>query len=309
MNKQSTCAEYADAITRINSCSDIPLRLTLYHRGVKYMACNTRDPFKLVFFTDGKKKYVCSRTIEGENLVYNDCRANDDGTVSCYLDNPHFHPGRLHVKVYVGLSNENFSDGDLTMCKYSCLPIVITNGHGDDIDPSVSVEIALPYVEVSVYDAAVANGYTGTSEEFWNKFVGLMAGNSVSPDGAIRVVLASMGPDYDGDGVMHVLQRGECAYIRSRFQIAYMDNNGNITYYSPSPDLIYCNAYTNKLYRWNGSGWTLVGGGGESGQSGVMISSAAVIDNKLIITTTTEQEEAATVIVDGNKLIINNRTA
>ena len=303
MNEQLD-ARPREPMTRWNRRSDIQLTLNLFSRGVKYNPNVTNDDLTFLFFTDGSIKYKCGRA--GANL--HGIRINEDGSVTCFIDRPNFNPGRLHVEVFVTAANSDFTDNNFRICKPSCLPILIVEGHSDDVDPNVSVALSLPYIEVTIWDALVGHGYLGTSDEFWRKFVGLLAGNSITADGAIRVVLASMGPDYDGAGVLYVLQRGECAYIKSRFQIAYMDNNGNITYYNPSPDLIYCNAYTNLLYRWNGSGWTQIGGSGGGGSLGTMIAGAAVIGNNLVLTTTSDPQEAATVIVDGNRLIINNQT-
>lgn len=291
-----------EPMTRWNRRSDIQLTLNLFSRGVRYNPNATSDDLTFVFFTDGSRKYRCGRI----GTITKGITINEDGSVTCYLDKPYFNPGRLHVEVFVSSQNANFNDNSFDICKPSCLPILIVEGHSDDVDPNVSVALSLPYIEVTIWDALVSHGYLGTSEEFWRKFVGLMAGNSISADGAIRIVLASMGEEYDGEGTSHEQVAGECVYNGTRYQIAYMDNNGNVTYYSPSPDLIYCNAATNKLYRWNGSGWTLIGGGSAIGQN-VYISSAAVVGNTLVISTTANQDEAAAVIVSGNRLIINNR--
>lgn len=301
-NNRPLEAKPREPMTRWNRRSDIQLTLNLFSRGVKYNPNVTSDDLTLVFFTDGARKYKCGRA----GGVLHDIRINDDGSVTCFIDRPNFNPGRLHVEVLVTAANTDFRDKDFRICKPSCLPVLIVEGHSDDVDPNVSVALSLPYVEVTVYDALVGHGYLGTSEEFWRKFVGLMAGGSITDDGAIRVVLASMGEEYDGAGTTHVLAPGECVYDGTRYQIAYMDSDGNVTYYSPSADLIYCNAATGMLYRWNGSGWTLVGGGGSAGQT-TYISSAAVVGSTLIISTTADQDEAATVIVSGNRLIINNR--
>lgn len=295
-------AKPREPMTRWNRRSDIQLTLNLFSRGVKYNPNATRDNLTFVFFTDGAKRYKCGR--RGTEL--HDIRINEDGSVTCFINRPNFNPGRLHVEVFVTASNDDFQDKNFRICKPSCLPILIVEGHSDDVDPNVSVALSLPYIEVTIWDALVGHGYLGTSDEFWRKFVGLMAGNSITADGAIRVVLASMGEEYDGEGTTHVQAPGECVYDGTRYQIAYMDYDGNVTYYSPSDDLIYCNAVTNKLYRWNGSGWTLIGGGNAIGQN-VYISSAAVVGNTLVISTTANHNEAATVIVSGNRLIINNR--
>lgn len=291
-----------EPMTRWNKRSDIQLTLNLFSRGVKYNPNVTTDDLTFLFFTDGARKYKCGRA--GANL--HDIRINEDGSVTCFLDRPNFNPGRLHVEVFVTAENSDFNDNDFKICRPSCLPIQIVDGRSDDVDPNVSVALSLPYIEVTIWDAIVGHGYLGTSDEFWRKFVGLMAGNSISADGAIRVVLASMGEEYDGEGTTHEQVPGECVYDGTRYRIAYMDSNGDVNYYAPSADLIYCNAATNKLYRWNGSGWTLIGGGSGGVQS-AYISSAAVVGNTLIISTTANQDEAATVIVSGNTLIINNR--
>lgn len=293
-----------EPMTRWNRRSDIQLTLNLFSRGVKYNPNVTTDDLTFIFFTDGSIKYKCGRA--GANL--HGIRINEDGSVTCFIDRPNFNPGRLHVEVFVTAANSDFTDNNFRICRPSCLPILIVEGHSDDVDPNVSVALSLPYIEVTIWDALVDHGYLGTSDEFWRKFVGLLAGNSITDDGAIRVVLASMGEEYDGTGTTHEQVPGECVYDGTRYQIAYMDSNGDVTYYSPSPDLIYCNAYTNILYRWNGSGWTQIAGDGGGGSHGTMIAGAAVIGNNLVLTTTTDPQEAATVIVDGNRLIINNQT-
>ena len=293
-----------EPMTRWNRRSDIQLTLNLFSRGVKYNPNVTTDDLTFIFFTDGSIKYKCGRA--GANL--HGIRINEDGSVTCFIDRPNFNPGRLHVEVFVTAANSDFTDNNFRICRPSCLPILIVEGHSDDVDPNVSVALSLPYIEVTIWDALVDHGYLGTSDEFWRKFVGLLAGNSITDDGAIRVVLASMGEEYDGTGTTHEQVPGECVYDGTRYQIAYMDSNGDVTYYSPSPDLIYCNAYTNILYRWNGSGWTQIAGDGGGGSHGAMIAGAAVIGNNLVLTTTTDPQEAATVIVDGNRLIINNQT-
>jgi hypothetical protein len=292
-----------EPMTRWNKRSDIQLTLNLFSRGVRYNPNVTTDDLTFVFFTDGSRKYKCGRI----GTITNGITINEDGSVTCYLDRPFFNPGRLHVEVFVSSPNGNFNDASFDVCRPSCLPILIVDGPSDDVDPNVSVALSLPYIEVTIWDALVGHGYLGTSDEFWRKFVGLMAGNSISADGAIRVVLASMGEEYDGEGFTHELAPGECIYDGTRYQIAYMDNNGVVTYYTPSADLIYCNAVTNILYRWNGSGWTQIGGSGGSIGQNAYISSAAVVGNMLVISTTANQDEAATVIVSGNTLIINNR--
>lgn len=302
MNNRYLDAKPREPMTRWNRHSDIQLTLNLFSRGVKYNPNVTTDDLTFVFFTDGARKYKCGRV--GSTL--HDIRINEDGSVTCFLDRPHFNPGRLHVEVFVTAADTDFEDNNFRICKPSCLPILIVEGHSDDVDPNVSVALSLPYIEVTIWDALVGHGYLGTSDEFWRKFVGLMEGNGITADGSIRVILASMGEEYDGEGYTHVLAPGECVYDGTRYQIAYMDVNGNVSYYSPSADLIYCNAVTNKLYRWNGSGWTLIGGGSAPGQT-TYISSAAVVGNTLVISTTANQDEAATVIVSGNRLIINNR--
>ena len=295
-------AKPREPMTRWNRRSDIQLTLNLFSRGVKYNPNVTTDDLTFVFFTNGARKYRCGRA----SGTLHDIRINEDGSVTCFIDKPNFFPGRLHVEVFVTAANSDFKDNDFRICRPSCLPILIVEGRGDDVDPNVSVALSLPYIEVTIWDALVSHGYLGTSDEFWRKFVGLMAGNSINADGAVHVVLASMGAEYDGAGTTHEQVPGECVYDGTRFKIAYMDGNGNVTYYSPSAYLIYCNAITNKLYRWNGSGWTLIGGGSVPGQS-TYISSAAVVGNKLVISTTADHDEAATVIVSGNTLIINNR--
>lgn len=291
-----------EPMTRWNRRSDIQLTLNLFSRGVKYNPNATTDNITFVFFTDGARKYKCGR----EGMFLHEIRINEDGSVTCFIDRPNFNPGRLHVEVFVSTANMDFNDKNFKICKPSCLPILIVDGRSDDVDPNVSVALSLPYIEVTIWDALVDHGYLGTSDEFWRKFVGLMSGGSITADGAIRVVLASMGEEYDGVGVLHEQAPGECVYDGTRYQIAYMDNNGVISYYSPSADLVYCNATTNKLYRWNGSGWTLIGGGSGTGQT-TYISSAAVAGNRFVISTTANEDEAATVIVSGNRLIINNR--
>lgn len=293
-----------EPMTRWNRRSDIQLTLNLFSRGVKYNPNVTTDDLTFLFFTDGAIKYKCGRA--GANL--HGIRINDDGSVTCFIDRPNFNPGRLHVEVFVTAANADFTDNNFRICKPSCLPILIVEGHSDDVDPNVSVTLSLPYIEVTIWDALVGHGYLGTSDEFWRKFVGLLAGNSITDDGAIRVVLASMGEEYDGTGTTHEQVPGECVYDGTRYQIAYMDANGDVTYYTPSADLIYCNAVTNILYRWNGSGWTQIAGGGGGGSHGTMIAGAAVIGNNLVLTTTMDPQEAATVIVDGNRLIIINQT-
>lgn len=295
-------AKPREPMTRWNRRSDIQLTLNLFSRGVKYNPNVTNDDLTFLFFTDGAKKYKCGRV----GSALHGIRINEDGSVTCFIDRPNFNPGRLHVEVFVTATNADFTDNNFRICKPSCLPILIVEGHSDDVDPNVSVALSLPYIEVTIWDALVGHGYLGTSDEFWRKFVGLLAGNSITDDGAIRVVLASMGEEYDGTGTTHEQVPGECVYDGTRYQISYMDANGDVTYYTPSTDLIYCNAVTNILYRWNGSGWTLISGGSSIGQN-VYISSAAVVGNTLVISTTTDQDEAATVIVSGNRLIINNR--
>ena len=291
-----------EPMTRWNRRSDIQLTLNLFSRGVKYNPNVTTDDLMFVFFTDGARKYKCGRA--GANL--HDIRINEDGSVTCFLDRPNFNPGRLHVEVFVTAANSDFNDNDFKICRPSCLPIQIVDGRSDDVDPNVSVALSLPYIEVTFWDTLVGHGYLGTSDEFWRKFVGLMAGNSITDDGAIRVVLASMGEAYDGKGTTHEQVPGECVYDGTRYQIAYMDGNGNVTYYAPSADLIYCNAATNKAYRWNGSGWTPIGGGSGDGQI-VYISSTEAVGNTLVISTTHNPDEAATFIVSGNTLIIHNK--
>lgn len=291
-------------MTRWNRRSDIQLTLNLFSRGVKYNPNVTNDDLTFLFFTDGAIKYKCGRA----GTTLHDIRINDDGSVTCFIDRPNFNPGRLHVEVFVTAANADFTDNNFRICRPSCLPILIVEGHSDDVDPNVSVALSLPYIEVTIWDALVGHGYLGTSDEFWRKFVGLLAGNSITDDGAIRVVLASMGEEYDGTGTTHEQVPGECVYDGTRYQIAYMDSNGDVTYYTPSADLIYCNAVTNILYRWNGSGWTQIAGGGGGGSHGTMIAGAAVVGNNLVLTTTSDPQEAATVIVDGNRLIINNQT-
>jgi len=156
------CSCKSSSVTYWHWCSDLQLNIQLYYNSKAYPVGDD-DNFKLIFFTNGRRKFVCER-IDG---VCDNCVVNDDGTITCYIDKPHFAPGTLRVKAFYIMDNDNFDDGNYTVCSEVALPIVIVKDNLKCTNDSVDVNLIIPYALADLYDLAVANGYNGTEEEFW----------------------------------------------------------------------------------------------------------------------------------------------
>lgn len=96
-------------------------------------------------------------------------------------------------------------------------------------------------------------------EEIDNKPSLMGATGRIDHSKAAAVVLASMGSDLDGGGGYRP-SVGD--YYATGTSVKYMESEDNIVNMSPDERLIYCNARTDKLYRWVATGevgWKEVG--------------------------------------------------
>ena len=84
---------------------------------------------------------------------------------------------------------------------------------------------------------------------------------------ATQVVLFYMGEPYD-EGITKKITDGQPIYENG--YISYRSGNIIVSLGTPQQHIIYCNAKTNKLWRWNGTEFVHVGGSG----SGVVVDTA-----------------------------------
>lgn len=81
-------------------------------------------------------------------------------------------------------------------------------------------------------------------------------------DYSTQIVLYYMGEPYD-EGITTTVQPYQPIFDNG--YIRYSTGSSVVTLGQPQPHIVYCNAKTDKLYRWNGSGFTPVGGGSSDG--------------------------------------------
>lgn len=123
-------------------------------------------------FECGGRKYVCSR-IDGE---YSNCCVNDDGTIACVFDNHDLLPGIMRMAAWFDTTDSLYGDG----ARRSVIParsisIELVKDGGDE-ETSFDIGLVLPYAIITAYQMAVAQGYTGTEED-WVKL--MLKGTSI----------------------------------------------------------------------------------------------------------------------------------
>ena len=117
-----------------NYKSDIELVVTLTLGGVEIPIPS--NDFVLVFYTTGKKKYICAH--KGDNWA--NCKVIN-GSLHCYLDNHGLAPGILQCEFFDQIPDEDFADGDQLKVVPSALNLELIYGAGDDA-AEISVEVA-----------------------------------------------------------------------------------------------------------------------------------------------------------------------
>ena len=110
-------------------------------------------------FTDGRRKYICSVDKGNANVVGN--------TIMCYLDNHKFCCGEIGYKFVQAIPDLNYLDGFQNIITPKALPIELWEQESDN-DVNIQSSVVPAYVVYDAYMTAKANGYAGTSEEFYD---------------------------------------------------------------------------------------------------------------------------------------------
>lgn len=120
-----------------------------------------------------------------------------------------------------------------------------------------------PSEEVLYYNSHTGRVYRWTGSAMQEEFVHLDSTGRVPESLLQPSVLQSMGDAIDNAG-----NSGNIAYVYRPVAGDYYFSNGSIMYYgaggavslgAPSKTRIFCNAHTNKLYRWNGTQFLQLG--------------------------------------------------
>ena len=158
-----SCTENKSArpLMRKNFQEDFSVTIQLMNGEEKI---NFPDTDFTVLFKSLQGQYLCSKT----NGKFSNCRQNEDGTLTCYLENHNLSPGILKAEVSINIDDPNYPDKKRKSVLFPKGEIELVTGPSSFDD--VLINTALDYAIITAYDMAVKHGYVGTKEEFYATF-------------------------------------------------------------------------------------------------------------------------------------------
>ena len=134
-----------------------------------------------IVFTCGGRKYSCSR--KGEK--YNNCKLNDDGTLTVVFDSHNLLPGVLSMACRMHLPDTLYSDGSqLVVTPARSIGLELVTCEGDDA-AVFAIDLMMPYAIITAYQMAVNAGYKGTEKEWLDL---MMQGTAIKDELSLKKI-------------------------------------------------------------------------------------------------------------------------
>ncbi len=148
--------------------------------------------WRVLLFTEKTKIYEAS-FIDGKHL---NC-FNDNGHIHIVCDRHCMSPGILTFEFYAMLPNPIYPDGVRMLVTPDSETIRLVNGKGDDAT-NIEMSFIIPYINYSLYQIAVANGFVGSEQKFYNA-LGFVGSVSTGDGGSIDLSAYLLSADYEKD--------------------------------------------------------------------------------------------------------------
>jgi len=152
------------------------------------------------------------------------------------------------------VSRFSIVDGNLTIKLNS-------DGNNEEFKVPISSIVDLSnYYNKSQVDELISAKADSVEAMSKSQYLGL--DGALKSEYSTQVVLYYMGEPYD-EGIVTTIQTYQ--HIYENGNISYSNGSHIVSLGHPQSHIIYCNAKTNKLYRWTGSEFVMVGGGSSDG--------------------------------------------
>lgn len=86
--------------------------------------------------------------------VYTGVSVDENGMITCYVDNPGFSPGQLTIYFRNGLPNDHFADGEDNQVSVVADQLWLWNGNSDTTD-AIGVSLIIPLCIPQITDATI----------------------------------------------------------------------------------------------------------------------------------------------------------